>query len=81
MRSWENDSDDTCEIVPNGHPLVVWVHDESIFYANDCRSVRWVKDDETATPKAKGEGASLMVSDFVSANYGWLQSPDGKESA
>jgi hypothetical protein len=32
-------------------------------------------------PYAKGEGASLMVADFVSADYGWLRSPDGKEEA
>ncbi|CDO74688.1 hypothetical protein BN946_scf184960.g2 [Trametes cinnabarina] len=35
---------------------------------------------EKAVPRAKGEGASLMVADFVSATYGWLRSPDGKES-
>ena len=29
----------------------------------------------------KGDGASLMVADFVSADYRWLRSPDGKESA
>ena len=29
----------------------------------------------------KGEGALLMMADFVSADYGWLCSPDGKESA
>jgi hypothetical protein len=27
-------------------------------------------------PHAKGEGASLMVAGFVSADYGWLHSPD-----
>jgi hypothetical protein len=32
-------------------------------------------------PYAKGEGESLMIADFVSADYGWLHSPDGKESA
>jgi hypothetical protein len=36
---------------------------------------------EKAVPRAKGEGASLMVADFVSADYGWLRSPDGKEAA
>jgi hypothetical protein len=39
-----------------------------------------VHKNTSATPYAKGEGASLMVVDFVSADYGWLQSPDGKES-
>jgi hypothetical protein len=32
-------------------------------------------------PYAKGEGASQMVADMVSAEYGWLCSPDGKEEA
>jgi len=42
---------------------------------------RWVHKDEAATPYAKGKGASQMVADLVSADYGWLQSPDGKEEA
>ena len=66
---------------PEGRPVVVWVHDESIFYANDRRTVRWVHKSETATLRAKGEGASLMVADFVSADYGWLRLADGKETA
>jgi len=61
--------------------LVVWFHDESTFYANDRRVVRWVWKGENAVPRTKGEGASLMVADFVSADYGWLQSPDGKKEA
>lgn len=52
---------------------VIWWHDESTFYANDRRKVRWVHNGEKAVPQAKGEGASLMVSDFVSAEYGWLR--------
>jgi hypothetical protein len=34
-----------------------------------------------AIPQPKGEGASLMVAHFVLAVYGWLESPDRKESA
>ncbi len=60
--------------------VVVWYHDESTFYANDRRCVRWVHESEKAVPKPKSEGQSLMVADFVSAEYGWLQSKDGKES-
>lgn len=56
---------------------VIWWHDESTFYANDRRKVRWVHEGEKAVPQAKGEGASLMVSDFVSAEYGWLRAKDG----
>ena len=61
--------------------IVVWAHDETVFYANNRRKRRWVHKTETAVPKPKGEGALLMVADFVSADYGWLQSPNGKESA
>ncbi|KAI6099315.1 hypothetical protein EV401DRAFT_2061852 [Pisolithus croceorrhizus] len=36
---------------------------------------------ETPMPQPKGEGSSLMTADFVSADYGWLHSPDGNELA
>jgi hypothetical protein len=48
---------------------------------NDQRKVCWVHKSEKAIPHAKGERHSLMVSDFVSADYGWLHSPDQKEAA
>ncbi|SJL08507.1 uncharacterized protein ARMOST_11871 [Armillaria ostoyae] len=66
---------------PDGKIIVIWRHDESTFYANDRRKIRWVHASETAKPYAKGEGASLMVGDFVSPDYGWLKSLDGKEDA
>lgn len=59
----------------------MWWHDESTFYANDRRKTRWVHESETAVPYAKGEGPSQMIADLVSADYGWLRSPDGKEEA
>ena len=57
--------------------IVVWYHDESIFYANDRRLIIWVRLDADHKPIKKGEGQSLMVSDLISAEYGWLRSPDG----
>ncbi|EJF65542.1 hypothetical protein DICSQDRAFT_51379, partial [Dichomitus squalens LYAD-421 SS1] len=66
---------------PHNRRVVYWHHDESVFYAHDRRTQRWVHKSEKAVPRVKGEGASLMVADFVSAEYGWLRSPDGKESA
>jgi hypothetical protein len=82
MRSWEAANLDVEERRPgDGRKVVIWHHDESIFYANDRRKTRWVHKTETATPYVKGEGASLMVADFISADYGWLCSPDGQESA
>ena len=61
--------------------VVIWNHDESTYYANDRRKIRWVHKSETAVPYAKGEGALLMVADMVSPDYGWLRSPDGTECA
>jgi len=61
--------------------VVVWYHDESTFYAHDRRRKRWVHKNENAKPYAKGEGHSLMVADFYSLEYGWLQSKDGKKRA
>lgn len=56
--------------------IVVWFHDESIFRAYDRRMVRWVYIGEHPTPFKKGEGASMMIADFVSAKYGLLRGAD-----
>lgn len=84
-RQWTSDGaeiplpDDGCNA--GVQRVVIWYHDESTFYAHDRRIVRWVHESEDPVPRAKGEGVSLMVSDFISADYGWLRSPDGTESA
>lgn len=54
--------------------VVIWRHDESTFYSHDRRDVRWVHSSERAKIKAKGQGASHMVGDFVSDVYGWMKS-------
>jgi hypothetical protein len=77
-RDWSQGQPDP---LPHERRIVVWFHDESTFYAHDRRLARWVHKDEEATPYAKGEGASQMVADLVSADYGWLRSPDGTEEA
>ncbi|THV06141.1 hypothetical protein K435DRAFT_816013 [Dendrothele bispora CBS 962.96] len=56
---------------PDGRVVVIWRHDESIFYAHDWRKLRWVHMSETTKPLTKGEGASMMVGHFVSPDYGW----------
>ena len=43
--------------------------------------IRGKKGDASTIPYTKGEGASLMIVNFVSADFGWLSSPDGKQSA
>ena len=65
---------------PQPQRIVVWFHDESTFYAHDRRRRCWVHKTKKAVPRQKGEGISVMVADFVSADYGWLHSSDGKES-
>jgi hypothetical protein len=58
---------------PDGKIVVIWRHDESTFYANDRRKIRWIHHSEGAALSAKTEGASFMVGEFVSPDYGWLQ--------
>src|SRR5258708_1929072 len=38
------------------HYVVIWFHDECIFYTHDHRIICWVHSSETAKPYAKGEG-------------------------
>ncbi|KAF9219932.1 hypothetical protein BS17DRAFT_821199 [Gyrodon lividus] len=71
------------------HEDVVWYR-QTIFLpawqALEDRTRKWLTDNtdlelgpgETATPRTKGKGASLMVADFMSADHGWLRSLDGK---
>ena len=52
--------------------VCAWFHDETIFYAHDWHHKTWYHKDASATPYAKGEGASFLVTRYVSANYGFL---------
>ncbi|KAJ3810916.1 hypothetical protein F5876DRAFT_22197, partial [Lentinula aff. lateritia] len=60
-----------------GKPVVIWYHDESIFYAHDRRRKAWYPKDCTAKLQSKGDGAPFMIADYVSSQFGWLASPDG----
>ncbi|PPQ84819.1 hypothetical protein CVT24_013253, partial [Panaeolus cyanescens] len=64
-----------------GREVVIWFHDETIFYAHDRRRKAWYHKDASPKPYAKGDGASLMIADFVSTKFGWLSSPDGTKTA
>lgn len=82
LHAWTKDgTEEEVGKQPQPQWLVVWFYDESTFYANDRQRKRWVHKSKKAVPRAKGKGASLMVADFVSADYAWLRSPNGKESA
>ncbi|TFK47338.1 hypothetical protein OE88DRAFT_1714535 [Heliocybe sulcata] len=80
-RVWDSDGTEAdhsaCRESRRSRRVVIWCHDETIFYANDRRHLRWVHKDESAKPYTKGEGASVMFTDFVSPDYGWLRSQDG----
>ncbi|RDB25331.1 hypothetical protein Hypma_007565 [Hypsizygus marmoreus] len=81
MRNWTTENLPEFGPMLPGRIVIVWFHDESIFYAHDRRKKAWYHKDAPAKPYVKGEGASLMIADFVSADFGWLQSPDGTRSA
>ncbi|KAL1743021.1 hypothetical protein HDZ31DRAFT_1100, partial [Schizophyllum fasciatum] len=61
-----------------GRRIVIWFHDESIFYAHDRRRKRWLHKDAPARPYQKGDGASFMVADYISADFGWLKGGSGE---
>jgi transposase len=79
-RSWDW-ANRQLDPLPHERRIVLWFHDESTFYANDWHIARSIHKGEKPTPYAKGEGTSEMVADLVSADFGWLRSPDGKEEA
>lgn len=84
MTTWprnENERVQFPSLQPGEKGVVVWYHDESIFYAHDRQKKGWYHKDATASPYPKGEGLSLMVADFVSADFGWLRGVDGVRSA
>ncbi|KAJ7765903.1 hypothetical protein DFH07DRAFT_955567 [Mycena maculata] len=79
MRVYDKDGVDITadmeSMVASGKRVVIWYHDESIFYAHDHTRKSWRHKDTSIKPRKKGEGASLMVADYVSADFGWLVGP------
>ena len=70
--------DDNGNPLPSSCPsdlrrLILITHDESTFFQNDERKTCWSHQDSQPTPKPKGEGQSLMVSDFLTAEWGRLR--------
>jgi len=56
----------------DSHPLILITHNESKFFQNDERQTCWNYQDSQPTPRPKGNGQSLMVSDFLMAEWGHL---------
>ena len=77
LHTWQDGVEEMVSKQSPRRKTVIWWHDKSVFYTNDRQEVYWVHENDTANLKSKGEGLSIMVSDFVSADYGWLRAPDG----
>ncbi|KAJ7353102.1 hypothetical protein DFH08DRAFT_956188 [Mycena albidolilacea] len=81
MHHWDRDGCPEFRPHPKGKRVVVWYHNESIFYAHDQKHKGWYHKDASKLHK-KGDGHSLMVADFVSVDFGWSPtSLDGKRTA
>jgi hypothetical protein len=71
-------------LTPTGFPvpqgmrfrLILVTHDESTFYENDRRKTQWVNDKAKAVTEKKGEGQSVMVSEFLTSEWGCLKDGD-----
>lgn len=85
MYSYDNDRNREGELtgfpVPPGQQfcLILVTHDESTFYETDRRKTMWTHRTDKAVPLKKGEGASLMPSEFLTVEWGRLRSEDGTE--
>ena len=82
FHKWDNDGRELPR--PNGFPvpdgmpfrLVLVTHDESTFYQNDRRKIAWAQKTSRPTPQPKGDGQSIMISDFLTSEWGPLRDGD-----
>lgn len=58
------------EVWDDRHVLIT--HDECIFYSNDAQGSMWLEEGESIIRK-KGQGGSIMVSNFLCECHGQLQ--------
>jgi hypothetical protein len=56
--------------------LILVTHDESTFYQEDRRKTKWTYKDDRPIPERKGEGSSIMISDFLTPEWGRLKDDD-----
>ncbi|CAK5270383.1 unnamed protein product [Mycena citricolor] len=59
--------------------LILVTHDESTFFARDRRKLVWNNMLKGPEPERKGEGESIMISDFLTPEFGRLK--DGEDDA
>lgn len=78
------DNDGNVVSTPTGFPvpqgvrfrLILVTHDESTFYENDRRKTHWIHNDAKPVAQKKGEGQSIMASDFLTLEWGRLTCDD-----
>jgi len=56
--------------------LILVTHDESTFYETDRRKTKWTHATQGPQPEKKGEGQSIMVSAFLTSEWGLLRDED-----
>jgi len=70
---------------PNGFPvpgtigcfcLILVTHNESTFFQNNEHNMGWSHATSKSELKAKGNGQTLMVSDFLTPDWGRLHDGD-----
>ena len=64
--------------VPQGvhFQLILVTHDKSTFYENYHHKTIWMNNETKAVAEKKGEGQSIMVSDFLTSEWGCLMDGD-----
>ena len=76
-RDWETGREETGGPargfdMANFKRVMLLTHDESTFFENNKQVMAWREAGGKATPVKKGQGSSIMVSDFASPELGWL---------
>ncbi len=56
--------------------LILIIHNESTFYSNDHHKTGWIHTLFKGKPQPKGEGESIMASDFLTLEWGRLTHGD-----
>lgn len=69
MADYENNMVTPPQLPPRQKEMVLVVHDECIFHANDSKTMVWVADKENII-RPKGEGQSIMISQFLCPCHG-----------
>ena len=79
MAKYEGDNMERIPLIlePNEKEIVLVTHDESVFYSNDGKRGVWAKSGELPLRK-KGNGRSIMVSEFLTEEYGRLTATSRK---